>query len=233
LTCDYGRTYGKVAADQIDGHGQWLSIREDTLLPLVEKFIADRIFGPMPLDKLEKQLRTHQKTAKKQTDALQRELRDRIADLDRRIGLQIDALETGIEPQLVGQRIADLREAKEEAEIELHALTPSAVDSVDDEDPAALLARIPNLTTALQGASCDIKRQVFDAFGLQIAYDKVGRNVDISATISEAVASALEPGPHIPRCLPVGASVEGRGRVTQKLRSGSSSATPRDKRHAA
>ncbi len=29
MSCDYGRTYGKVAADQIEGHGQWLSIREE------------------------------------------------------------------------------------------------------------------------------------------------------------------------------------------------------------
>jgi hypothetical protein len=39
MTCDYGRSYGKVAADQIEGHGQLLSLREDALLPLVERFI--------------------------------------------------------------------------------------------------------------------------------------------------------------------------------------------------
>lgn len=71
MTCDYGRTYGKVAADQIDGHGQWLSIREDALLPLVEKFFAERIFGPMRLDKLARQLRAHQKASRKDLGAKQ------------------------------------------------------------------------------------------------------------------------------------------------------------------
>ena len=68
LTCDYGRTYGKVAAEQIEGHGQWLSLREDALLPLVEQFFAERIFGPMRLEKLARQLRAHQKTTPKAAD---------------------------------------------------------------------------------------------------------------------------------------------------------------------
>ena len=41
-------------------------------------------------------------------------------------------------------------------------------------------------------ASPEVQRQVFDAFELQIAYDKVGRRIEISATVSEAVADAFE-----------------------------------------
>ena len=198
LTCDYGRTYGKVAAEQIDGHGQWLSLREDALLPLVEQFFAERIFGPMRLDKLSRQLRTHQNATRKQTDTRQRQLRDQIADLDRRIGLQITALERGIEPDLVGQRIAEHRDAKDAAEIELRALTPAAVNSGPDEDPAALLARIPNLAHHLQQAPPEIKRQVFDAFGLQVTYDKTMRRIEISATITETIAQALHNAEDLP-----------------------------------
>ena len=198
LTCDYGRTYGKVAADQIEGHGQWLSVREDALLPLVEQFFAQRIFGPMRMDKLARQLRAHQKSAKRDAGAQQRQLREHVADLDRRIGHQITALEQGIEPDLIGQRIAELRKAKDEAEIELRALAPAAVDSVAEEDPAALLARIPNLTAALQQAPPEIKRQVFEAFGLRIAYDKAGRRIEISATVSEAIADALHNAKDLP-----------------------------------
>ena len=112
MTCDYGRTYGKEAADQIDGHGQWLSLREDALLPLVEQFFAERIFGPMRLDKLARQLRAHQKATAKAANGTQKRLRDEIADLDDRIGKQIEALEQGIEPQLVGQRIAEAAESQ-------------------------------------------------------------------------------------------------------------------------
>ncbi len=122
MTCDYGRSYGKVAADQIEGHGQWLSIREDALLPLVESFFCERIFGPMRLEKLARQLRAHQKAAAKTANGTQKRLREEVADLDHRIGKQIEALEQGVEPQLVSRRIEKLRRAKEAAEIELRAL---------------------------------------------------------------------------------------------------------------
>jgi hypothetical protein len=198
MTCDYGRTYGKVAADQIDGHGQWLSVREDALVPLVEAFFAERIFGPMRLEKLARQLQAHQRETARQTDGAQRQLRDQIAELDERIGRLIEALERGMEPDLIGARLAKLRETKEKAEIELRALTPVAADP-DAPDPAELLSRLPDLSRALRKAPPQLKRQVFDAFGLQITYDKIGRRIEISATISEAIAHALENEKSLPK----------------------------------
>jgi hypothetical protein len=35
-----------------------------------------------------------------------------------------------------------------------------------------------------------VQRQVFEAFGLEIRFDKAERRIEISATISEAVAEA-------------------------------------------
>jgi hypothetical protein len=37
-----------------------------------------------------------------------------------------------------------------------------------------------------------VKRQVFESFDLQIAYDKAQRRVELTATVSEAVADAFE-----------------------------------------
>jgi hypothetical protein len=50
----------------------------------------------------------------------------------------------------------------------------------------------------LQQAPRAIKRQVFDALGLQITYGKLGRRIEISATISEATADALENAKNLP-----------------------------------
>ena len=58
--------------------------------------------------------------------------------------------------------------------------------------PTEQLARIPDLSKALQEATPAIKRQVFASFDLQVAYDKVERRVELSATVSEAVADAFE-----------------------------------------
>jgi hypothetical protein len=79
--------------------------------------------------------------------------------------------------------------AKEGAEIELRALTPAAADSMPDEGPGELLARIPHLAHALQTAPLKIKRPVFDAFGLQITYDR-------SAGGSESVADPSRAATH-------------------------------------
>ena len=57
---------------------------------------------------------------------------------------------------------------------------------------ARQLARIPDLSEALRDTPPAIKRQVFTSFDLQIAYDKVERRVELSATVSEAVAEAFE-----------------------------------------
>jgi hypothetical protein len=56
----------------------------------------------------------------------------------------------------------------------------------------AALERLPDLSRALREASQDTKRLVFDAFDLRVAYDKLERRIQISATVSEAVADMLQ-----------------------------------------
>jgi site-specific DNA recombinase len=197
MCCDYGRTYGETAAEQIDGHGKWLYLREDHLLPLVEQFFAERIFGPMRLQKLARQLRTHARQTRQKAATNEEQLRKRIADLDRRIGLQLDALEKGVEPELIGARIAQLRAEKEEIESRLRELPPP-VHASDTDELEAALARVPDLTRALQEAPPALKRQIFDAFELRIVYDKISRRIEISATISDAVAKTLQNANDLP-----------------------------------
>ncbi len=198
MCCDYGRTYGETAAEQIDGHGKWLYLREDYLLPLVEQFFAERIFGPMRLQKLARQLRTHARQTHQRDASDHARLRQRIADLDRRIGLQLDALEKGIEPELIGARIARLRADKEEIESRLRELPPT-VNDTDTTELESALARVPDLTRALQEAPPALKRQIFDAFELRIVYDKISRRIEISATISEAIATTLQNANDLPQ----------------------------------
>ena len=62
----------------------------------------------------------------------------------------------------------------------------------EDEQLTEQLARIPDLSKALQEATPAIKRQVFASFDLQIADDKAERRVELSATVSEAIADAFE-----------------------------------------
>ena len=103
----------------------------------------------------------------------------------------MQALEKGIEPELVSERIAELRGDKEALE-EALAEVGAEREETEDDELATQLARVPDLSKALAEAPPEVQRQVFEAFELQIAYDKVGRRIELSATVSEAVADAFE-----------------------------------------
>jgi uncharacterized iron-regulated protein len=114
-----------------------------------------------------------------------------MAELDRKIKARVQALEKGIEPELVSERIAELRGEKEALEEALSELG-AAREEAEDEELAEQLERLPDLTQALRDANSEIQRQVFQAFDLQITHDKAEGKVEISATVSESVASAFE-----------------------------------------
>jgi len=64
--------------------------------------------------------------------------------------------------------------------------------------PLRQLARLPDLGAALRDAPRELKRRIFEAFCLQITFDKPNRRIEISATISEAVADALQNAKDLP-----------------------------------
>ena len=89
------------------------------------------------------------------------------------------------------ERIAELRGEKEALEDALAGIGAERQEA-EDEELTAHLARIPDLGQALREAPAAIKRQVFASFDLQIGYDKAERRVELTATVSEAVADPFE-----------------------------------------
>jgi len=189
--CAYATSYGATAALEAHGGQKCISVREDWLERLVLRFFEQRIFGPMRLDKLAKQLRAHDRDQRRNGKLAGTRMRQQIAELERKIKAQVQALEKGIEPELVSERIGELRGEKEALG---EALAGIGADRQEDEDEELTeqLARIPDLSEALREATPAIKRQVFTSFDVQIAYDKAERRVELSATVSEAVADAFE-----------------------------------------
>jgi site-specific DNA recombinase len=189
MRCDYGRQYGKEAAAQIEGHGTWCSVREDVLLPLALRFFEERVFGPMRMDLLAQQLDAHGKRSRIEAQEAQARPNRQIADLDKAIAFQVQAIEKGIEPELVAERIAELRADKEQAEAALRELAPEVPAS--HADLSAALEQLPDLSEQLRDATPEVQRAIFDAFDLRIEYDKTQQRVQISATVTEAVAEAF------------------------------------------
>ncbi len=83
--CGYGASYGDTAATDIHGGQKWVSLREDALLPLVEQFFAERVWGPMRLRKLAQQLRGYDRERKRGEHVQATKLREAIAAADRNI----------------------------------------------------------------------------------------------------------------------------------------------------
>ena len=189
--CGYAGSYGPTAALEAHDGQQTLSAREDRLVRLVLRFFEQRIFGPLRLERLEKQLRAQARSERREGKTAGIRLRQQVAEIDRKIKAQVQALEKGIEPELVSARIGELRADKEALE-ETLAQVGAEREEAEDEELALQLARVPDLTKALAKAPPQIQRQVFEAFELQIAYDKAGGRVELSATVSESVADAFE-----------------------------------------
>jgi hypothetical protein len=130
--CTDGRAYGKVAADLIAGHGATCNVREDALLLAVEHFFAERLFGPMRLDLLREQLGLQEQADRTEAQRTAARLQAQIVEADHAIAMQVRALESGIEPDVVRARIEELKTEKAAAQASLPklGLAPERTDPV-------------------------------------------------------------------------------------------------------
>lgn len=161
--CAYVQNYGETAALEAHDGKKWVYVREDWLERLVLRFFEQRIFGPMRLDKLAKQLRAHDRDQRRNGKLAGTRIRQQIGELDRKIKAQVQALEKGIEPELVSARIAELRGEKEALDDALTGIGAERQEA-EDEELAEQLDRLPDLGKALREAPAEIKRQVFASF---------------------------------------------------------------------
>ncbi len=147
--CGYVQNYGETAALEAHGGQKWVYVREEWFERLVIRFFEQRIFGPMRLDKLAKQLRAHDREQRRNGKLAGTRIRTQITELDPKIKAQVTALERGIEPDLVSERIAELRGEKRALEDGRAELGAGAQER-EDEELSAQLARIPDLAEALR-----------------------------------------------------------------------------------
>ncbi len=131
--CAYVQNYGETAAREAHGGQKWVYVREDWLERLVLRFFEQRIFGPMRLERLAKQLRAHDSEQRRNGRLAGARIRQQIAELERKIRAQVQALEKGIEPELVSERIAELRGEKEALEEALAGIGTARQEAEDEE----------------------------------------------------------------------------------------------------
>ena len=116
------------------------------------------------------------------------EIEAEIADLERRLTRQLADLEaddvTAALRRRVGQRVAELEDALAERRERFVALArESATEAPTSPDVAALLDRLPILTTSLDAAPQGEMRALFDALQLDVTHQRAEAAVDVTVTI--------------------------------------------------
>jgi hypothetical protein len=195
--CAYRNSYGDKAAEALD-HGKWQYVREDRLLPVIDSFYATRIFGPERLTHFRAQHDTIARELQHGTNDESAWLERRLADLDRRLERQLAAIEAGIDPTLVGERIGTLKAERENAEAALADIEQAGPDQniVPVDEACALLYSLPDLRADLASADPELRRRLYDAFRLAVEIDRNAGHIRLKALISSAFTEArdLEEG---------------------------------------
>jgi chromosome segregation ATPase len=133
-TCGYRTSYGDRAAEAV-GHGKWQYVREDSLTTLIDSFFATRIFGADRLAHFRTQSSTLASELHSSNDDQRTRIAKQVGEVDQRIERQLAAIEAGVDPVLVGERIRNLKAEREEAQAALAQLEASYRDSTAVDPP--------------------------------------------------------------------------------------------------
>ena len=111
-----------------------------------------------------------------------------LGDIEQRIRRQLTAIENGVDPLLVGERIEALKGEREQTQAALTDLEIAARENgaVDLEDARLVLDGIPDLGKSLTAAEPKLRRAVFDAFRLSVEIDRNAGHLRVKALVSSA-----------------------------------------------
>jgi hypothetical protein len=189
--CGYRAAYGDNAAEAL-GHGKWQYIREDRLTDLIDQFFRTYIFGPNATTHFRAQHAALASTLGDEQSETRVRLTDRLSDLDRRIARQITAIESGVDPVLVGERIRALKGERKECELavvrrdaEQHQHT-----IIDLDEACAMFDALPDLSAPLAKADPELRHRVFEAFHFSVELDRNKPEIRMKALVSSAFGSA-------------------------------------------
>lgn len=192
-TCGYRLSYGDTAAEAT-GHGKWQYMREDRLLTLIDAFFATRVFGPDRLTHFRKQSSTLAAEHESKDGAERKCAGRRLSEVDQRIERQLGAIEAGVDPALVGERIRELKVERQEVEAAIAQLDQAARngEGFDVEEAAAVLDSLPDLAKPLAEADPELRRSVFEAFRLRVEIDRNAGLIRLKALVSSAFSQAKD-----------------------------------------
>jgi site-specific DNA recombinase len=179
-------------------HPRTVRVREDNLLQVIREFFATHVFGPDRAAMLAARLpaTAAEDTARreKETGRLHKRLR-KIDAAENAHAREIENLAslpqnspaiTALRSRIIA-RFTELETERTEINERLAALGRASVQ----QDEPGLLDALPMLGDALPGLPTSIQARLFQAFGLELIYNKPDHQVTIYATITPSTPYAL------------------------------------------
>lgn len=197
FACEPPRQHHAGRSDWYDDHPKSLWVREDVLIRAVHDFFAERVFGPQRQQYLHAKLgQTRNTPADEASDARKAKLASTVADLQRRqdnLMSQLEVQEPTGDPQIdreyrasIQRRFAELAGQRRDAQAQLSRLNEQ--DQSPASDDLSLLEEIPQMAIRLDELPEDLQRRLYDAFQLQVRYNKPRHEARIRVTIREDTA---------------------------------------------
>ncbi len=180
-------------------HPRSVSVREDTLLTVVHWFFRERIFGPERAALLAAQIPANAAAEAAQRDKQVTALQKRLRQIDASENAQareIEALAHVKDPHSRAvtamrtrhlARFTELEDDRAQVDDQLAALTKTTHDTGDP----SLLDRLPMLGDLITEAPIRLQRRLYEAFDLNMLYNKHMHQVTIWATITPATPGTL------------------------------------------
>ena len=180
-------------------HPRSVSVREDALLAVVHQMFRERIFGPERAALLAELIPANAAAEAAQRGKQETALRRRLRQIDASENAQareIEALAHVKDPHSRAvtamrtrhlARFTELEDERAQADAQLAALAKTTRDTGDP----SLLDRLPMLGDLITEAPIRLQRRLYEAFDLQLLYNKHMHQVTIWATITPTTPRTL------------------------------------------
>ncbi len=161
-------------------------------------FLARRVFGPDGLRLLHDELAGATVSSWQQHGPEAERLEEDLGKLDRSLRMQSLRLEEHEDPNhpivaLASERIVELTARKAAVTDALSALKTKRPAGHDPDEVLAMLDAVPDLRPALATATEEKLAAIFQAFDVEITYDRDQQTLKLAATITPELLPDLEP----------------------------------------
>jgi hypothetical protein len=186
--CQPSGNLGRGAERKYGDHPVSLWVREESLLEGVLGFFSERVFGPNRRDLLEADLRRSESSEDKEAFRRLKSLEKAIGQFESRQARLIRSLELDDDPQgamfrQIRDRMQQLENERREKLEELEALRREQPDAVPGSP--GLLDELPVTEEQLVPAPEIVLRDLFEAFRLEVRYNKVSSWATCRVAINE------------------------------------------------